>query len=46
MQRLHVHQHHRERDFSWVDILIAWLIIGAVIAFNVIMMWQIATASG
>jgi hypothetical protein len=46
MRRPHLHRHHHVPDPSaWSDNLVAWLIIGAVITFYVIMMWRIATAA-
>ncbi|WP_293371884.1 hypothetical protein [Phenylobacterium sp.] len=45
MQRLHLH-HYRNRDLPpWAETLLAGIVIAAVIAFNVIMMWRIATAT-
>jgi hypothetical protein len=47
MQRLHLHRHHPDRAaFTWLDTLLVFLVIGAVIALNLVMMWRIATASG
>ena len=44
MQRPHLSDwgdHHAEL----IDSVLAWLVVGLVVLFNVIMMWRIATAT-
>jgi hypothetical protein len=47
MRRPHLlRRHDGPGPSAWLDILVAWLIIGAAFAFYAIMMWWIATAAG